>query len=97
MNCQQIIEKYLTDNGYDGLCHADPPCGCLMGDEYPFLACGEAFDECVPGYRQECDGPGTEQYLKMSPEDREDVDEFGFCDGDCKYHVGAEKPGKGAT
>jgi hypothetical protein len=45
MTCKEIIEKYLTDNGFDGL--AGDECGCPIGDLTPCeIPCGD----CVPGY-----------------------------------------------
>lgn len=46
---KQIITKWLTDNGYDGLCNTD--CGCELSDLIP---CGTCFDDCVPGYKVPC-------------------------------------------
>jgi hypothetical protein len=52
MTVKEIIEKYLRDNGYDGLCGED--CGCGLDD---FTPCMEPIpSECVPGYRVMCDG-----------------------------------------
>ena len=51
MNVQEIVEKYLKDNGYDGLFQIDTCC-CLLGDG--FMPCGgEYFNECEPGYKHE--------------------------------------------
>lgn len=48
-----IIEKYLKDNGYDGLCNpADEGCGCRIGDLVP---CGSDFSMCQPGYLRHCE------------------------------------------
>lgn len=46
MTAKEIVAKYLTDNGYDGLC--TELCGCLTEDLAP---CGCGVDDCVPGYR----------------------------------------------
>jgi hypothetical protein len=45
MTVKEIIEKYLVDKGYGGLC--DSECGCFLGGLMP---CGMADPECVPGY-----------------------------------------------
>ena len=52
MNCKEIVEKYLKDNGYDGI--AGEECGCVIGDLMP---CGEFGYDCVPGYIAPCPGP----------------------------------------
>lgn len=46
MNCLDIVEKYLKDNGYDGL--FDDECGCVIGDLRP---CCDDFSDCQPGYK----------------------------------------------
>ena len=48
MDCKGIIEKYLKDNGFDGLVQLDAECGCKVADLIP---CGGPFDTCLPGYR----------------------------------------------
>lgn len=45
MNCKEIIEKYLRENGYEALC--GDGCGCGLDD---FAPCGNPLD-CVPGYK----------------------------------------------
>ena len=47
MKVIDIIEKYLKDNGYDGLCTDD--CGCHLGDLIPCYSQGVL--DCVPGYK----------------------------------------------
>lgn len=32
MNVRQIIEKFLCENGHDGLFNADGECGCELSD-----------------------------------------------------------------
>jgi hypothetical protein len=49
MNVKEIVEKFLTDGHFDGLCNMDTECGCHMGDLFP---CGEYFAECEPGYKR---------------------------------------------
>jgi len=45
MILKNIVKKYLTENGYDGLCDGD--CGCRKNDLFP---CGGDPGRCVPGY-----------------------------------------------
>lgn len=47
MIVDEIIKKYLKDNGFDGLCNPDMECGCKLED---FRPCGEDFGECEPAY-----------------------------------------------
>lgn len=50
MTVKEIIEKYLKDNGFDGLYNPEDKegCGCELGDLCP---CEEDFGECKPGYK----------------------------------------------
>lgn len=50
LTAEKMIEKYLKDNGYDGLFCED--CGCEVGDLCP---CGEIPLEAEAGYKQPCD------------------------------------------
>jgi len=43
---QEMAEKYLKENGYDGLYCED--CGCLVDDLAP---CGEMMADCTAGYK----------------------------------------------
>jgi len=53
MTVLEIVEKYLRDNGYDGLCSDD--CGCDLED---LASCGgESLANCEPGYKSPCPGP----------------------------------------
>lgn len=49
MNIQEIIEKWLVDNSYDGL--YSEACGCEVDDLMP---CGEPRN-CDAGYKVPCD------------------------------------------
>lgn len=42
----EILEKWLMENGYDGLFGDD--CGCRIGD---LMACGEPQIDCKAGYK----------------------------------------------
>ena len=57
MTCKKIIEKYLKDNGFDGLVHLESECGCHMGDEGLFLCENYAQNDCEPAYKHK-DGTG---------------------------------------
>jgi hypothetical protein len=48
MTCKDIIEKYLIDNGFDGLCGDE--CGCSMDD---FMPCEGLCGDCFPAYEYE--------------------------------------------
>lgn len=45
---REIVEKYLRENGYDGLFSSDPCC-CSLDDLYPWSDC--PYAECTAGYR----------------------------------------------
>ncbi len=57
MNIKEIVEKYLKDNGYDGLWNQDDECGCTFDD---LFECAGNCDpnNCEPGYKH----PGNEEY-----------------------------------
>ncbi len=55
MTVLEIVEKYLRDNGYDGLYNPDDECGCLINDLAP---CGEMNEECRAGIILERDSGG---------------------------------------
>uniref|UniRef100_A0A6M3JQ24 Uncharacterized protein n=1 Tax=viral metagenome TaxID=1070528 RepID=A0A6M3JQ24_9ZZZZ len=50
MNCSEIIQKYLKENGFDGLYSPDE-CACIIGDLVP---CCNSPMECQPGYKIPC-------------------------------------------
>jgi hypothetical protein len=70
MNVKEIIEKYLRDNGYDGLCYADEECGCLLEDLIP---CGEPCDQCVPGYNGADPSGEHDSFIYEKKEDAENA------------------------
>ena len=49
MIVEEIIQKYLRDNMFDGLCCED--CGCGIDDLVP---CDANFLECEPAYYNDC-------------------------------------------
>jgi hypothetical protein len=57
MTCLDIIKKYLTENGFDGLV-SDNECGCTIED---MPLCEECFSECTPAFK----GPGVDGYDYM--------------------------------
>lgn len=63
MTVSDIVEAYLREHGYDGLCNPDLECGCLLGDLMPCLSCD--VNDCQPGYRgpDNPDGVGEGMYL----------------------------------
>lgn len=46
---KEILQKWLKDNGYDGLAAAD--CGCGLDDLFP---CGDCFEHCKPARKRMC-------------------------------------------
>ena len=51
----EIVEQWLTVNGYDGLYDDMSECVCEIGDLVP---CGDYFGSCKPGYKH----PGDNEY-----------------------------------
>ena len=56
MTTKEIIEKYLKDNGFDGLVNVDAECGCGLDDFLPCSGDGGLAD-CEPAYLVKCDCP----------------------------------------
>ncbi len=49
MNLKAIIEKFLRENEYDGLCNCELECGCGLDDLMP---CDEpGMQDCEPARR----------------------------------------------
>ncbi len=64
MNCRDIIEQHLKENGYDGLCCGD--CSCRVGDLFP---CGDNV-LCHPGHlRAMTEKEAEEAYVAPGGED----------------------------
>jgi hypothetical protein len=55
MNLRDIVEKYLRENRFDGLCDdaGGHLCCCRLDDD--FMHCGEPTEHCEPGYAFDCD------------------------------------------
>lgn len=34
-NCREMIEAFLMENDYDGLCNVEAECGCGLEDLFP--------------------------------------------------------------
>jgi len=61
-NVQDIVKKFLKDNGYDGL-HNGDECGC--GDE-DLMCCGDTFSSCTVAFR--CTDPKCDVDPDLSPQ-----------------------------
>lgn len=64
MTIKEIVEKYLFDNGFDGLTNCDG-CGCLL---YDLMPCDGSCEQCQPGYIVDCDHACGENITCISPE-----------------------------
>lgn len=51
MTVKEILTKWLSNNGYSGLCHPESECGCGLED---LIVCEMACDECVPARHVAC-------------------------------------------
>lgn len=49
MNLKQIVQKYLDENNYAGLCSGE--CGCSKDDLFP---CGEPHPDCQAAVWMPC-------------------------------------------
>jgi len=45
MTVREIVEEWLLEHGYDGLCNEE--CSCTLHD---LMSCGQGFSDCVPGH-----------------------------------------------
>ena len=48
---KDILKKWLSEKGFDGLCNPEAECGCGLEDLIP---CGEACDDCEPAKFKSC-------------------------------------------
>lgn len=51
-NVQTIVENYLRDNGYEGLCNPMRDCKCSLGD-YLIHCDNKDISGCEPGNRKD--------------------------------------------
>lgn len=66
MTVKGIVQKYLKENGYDGLCNYEPMCGCVINDLMP---CGEDCSSCTPGHKEKPTSENFEDYcIEDNPE-----------------------------
>ena len=49
VSVKDIVEAFLANEGYDGLCNPDVSCGCGLEDLVP---CGEISMDCRAAYRR---------------------------------------------
>jgi hypothetical protein len=49
MTIKEILEAWLKENGYDGLCYPDYDCGCRLEDLMP---CCEPSGYCEAGHKR---------------------------------------------
>jgi hypothetical protein len=54
INVRQIVEKYLKDNGYDGL-FSEYECACSFDDFMPCSGTNDMLHECEAGHKFPCD------------------------------------------
>jgi len=52
---KEIVEKYLQENGYDGLFNSSGECACKIGDLIPCWS--EGLENCRAGHLVPCPGP----------------------------------------
>jgi hypothetical protein len=64
-NVEEIVERYLLENGYDGL-YQQGECACKIGNIGP---CDHLCLDCEPGYLTET--PGGEHDYIIGPEKKD--------------------------
>ena len=82
MTIEEIIIKYLQDNGFDGLCNPAVECGCGIDDCMP--CGGEGVIDCQPAYKHIC---GDKRKIDCVPDCEQD------CDGEC-FHPARQESQK---
>ena len=66
MDVEQVIVKYLTDNGYDGLCNPDSECGCPVSDIAP---CCQNCMDCLPAHKTDNPPAGFDSFFISGKKD----------------------------
>lgn len=56
IDTRHIIETYLGEHWFDGLCNPDNECGCFIGD---LTQCESCSMECIPGVSVHISGCGA--------------------------------------
>jgi len=74
MTVSEIIEKYLKENGYDGLYNLNGECACEIGDLIP---CVDYCGDCKPGYKKS-DPSGEYDFIISSSRPRTRKNEIGL-------------------
>lgn len=62
----EILVKFLEENGFDGLCNGDIECGCKKDDLAP---CDSNFMDCKPAYISKTPPDGYDLWLTTEPQD----------------------------
>ena len=79
MNVKQIVRKYLSENGFDGLVSTEHPCGCMGNDLFQCEDYGQIDCYCVPAYKMKphcencktiCDGGDGGYRMTIDKEQR---------------------------
>lgn len=56
LTIEEIVKRYLKDNGYDGLAYPEEECGCSIDD---LCCCGGSMADCKPAYKISCNKCST--------------------------------------
>ena len=62
MDVRTLVENYISQTSYDGLCSDDMECGCMPPDLFP---CDGPFDTCLLGHKIE--DPTGEYDFRIKP------------------------------
>jgi len=68
MNVKEIVEKYLKENGYDGLLYEDCQCACFIQGRFAEDCYGSCCMECLAGYKHfvnDCENTGETGYSEI--------------------------------
>jgi len=84
LDCAEMVKRFLSAEGYDGLVSEDGECACEISGDFMFCGGGDLAWSCVAGHKAPC---------RVDPEEV-DPDEDGappYCP-DCNgYHIAAGK------